>query len=224
MRSILLFACALLCLTGCRDRSPAIASPSGGATLPALSSSVGKAVWYSLVIPTSFVNWKGMHVIGGNGHQGYIKALAGSLAFDEKGSIAAGNFELDMKTITLTDKKDTSSDNGLVSHLKDSDFFDVENYPKALFQLTKASKVSGDSSYFITGRLTLRAVTQEIQFPATVVRDGEYIVATASLSIDRTRWGITYKSGSVWGLMKDELLENLIPVSLVLHFRKNRGC
>ncbi len=103
---------------------------------------MGSVVGYSLVIPESFVNWKGMHVMGGNGHQGYIKPLTGTLAFDANGTIAGGYFELDMNTITITDKKDTSSDNGLVSHLKDPDFFDVKKYPKGTFQLTKAIKAS----------------------------------------------------------------------------------
>ena len=157
--------------------------------------------------------------MGGNGHQGYIKPLTGTLALDANGTIAGGYFELDMNTITLTDRKDTSSDNGLVSHLKDPDFFDVKKYPKGTFQLTKAIKVSNDSSYYITGQLTLKSITQEIYFPATIVKNEENIVATASFTIDRTKWGITYQSGSIWGLMKNELLEDRVPVSLALRFR-----
>lgn len=224
MRSILLFVCAPLCLTGavaCRDRSAAAnAVPIPGITKSAPSAPVGSVVGYSLDISESFVNWKGMHVMGGNGHQGYIKPLTGTLAFDGNGTIAGGYFELDMNTITSTDKKDTSSDNGLVSHLKDPDFFDVKKYPKGTFQLTEAIKVSSDSTYNITGQLTLRAITQEIHFPATIVKNGENIVATASLTIDRTKWGITYKSGSVFGLVKDELLEDRIPVTLALRFHQ----
>ena len=151
-----------------------------------------------------------------------FKPLTGTPAFDADGSIAGGYFELDMNTITITGKKDTSSDNGLVSHLKDPDFFDVKKYPKGTFQLTKAIKVSSDSSYYITGQLTLRAITQEIRFPATIVRKGEDIFATASLTIDRTKWGITYQSGSVMGLVKDELLEDSIPVSLALRFHQQQ--
>jgi polyisoprenoid-binding protein YceI len=215
-----------LCLTGavaCQDHSAtAIAVPTLSILESAPSTPVGNVVGYSLVISESFVNWKGMHVMGGNGHQGYIKPLTGTLAFDGNGSIAGGYFELDMNTITITDRKDTSSDNGLVSHLKDPDFFDVKKYPRGTFQLTKAIKVSNDSSYYITGQLTLRAITQEIHFPATIVRNGEDIVATASLTIDRTKWGITYQSGSVWGLVKDELLEDRVPVSLALRFHQQQ--
>jgi polyisoprenoid-binding protein YceI len=224
MRSILLFVCAPFCLiaaVACRHRSTAaIAVPTHGITESAPSAPAGSVVGYSLVIPESFVNWKGMHIMGGNGHQGYIKPLTGTLAFDANGTIVGGYFELDMNTITITDKKDTSSDNGLVSHLKDPDFFDVKKYRRSTFQLTKAIKVSGDSSYYITGQLTLRAIMQEIHFPATIVRNGKDIVATASLTIDRTKWGITYKSGSVFGLVKDELLEDRIPVSLALKFHQ----
>ncbi len=226
MRSILLYVCASLCLTGavaCRDRSSAaVDAPAVAITSPVPSTPAGRVEGYSLVIPESFVNWKGYPVMGGNGHQGYIKPRTGTLAFDGNGAIAGGYFELDMNTITLTDKKDTSSDNGLVSHLKDPDFFDVKKYPKGTFQLTKAIKASGDSTYYITGQLTLRAITQEIHFPATIVKNGEDIVATASLIIDRTKWGITYQSGSVLGLVKDELLDDMVPISLVLRFHSSK--
>lgn len=223
MRSILLFVCVPFCLTSavaCGDGSAAaIADHTLASTLQS-PSPAGNVIGYSLVIPESYVNWKGMHVMGGNGHQGYIKPLKGNLALDGNGAIAGGYFELDMNTITITDKKDTSSDNGLVSHLKDADFFDVGKYPRGTFQLTKAIKVGSDSSYHITGQLTLKAITQEIQFPATIINNGEEVIALASLKIDRTKWGITYQSGSVFGLVKDELLEDMIPVSLVLRFSR----
>ncbi|AXY74070.1 YceI family protein [Paraflavitalea soli] len=229
MRSIVFFACVLLCLTGAiawRDRSvAAIAAPAPTLAVTALAPAppAGTVMTYSLVIPQSFVNWKGMHVVGGNGHQGYIKPLSGTLGFDANGTITGGYFELDMNTITLTDKNDTSSDNGVVSHLKDPDFFDVKKYPRGTFKLTKAIRAPGDStSFYITGLLTLRAITQEIQFPATLVRQGEDIVATASLTIDRTKWGITYQSGSVIGLVKNELLEDRVPVSLALKFHQQQ--
>jgi len=226
MRSILFFVCTSLCMTGalaCRNRSAAaIATPTLATIEPAPPTPVGRVVGYSLVIAESFVNWKGMHVMGGNGHQGYIKPLTGTLVLDANGAIAGGYFELDMNTITITDRKDTSSDNGLVSHLKDPDFFDVKKYPKGTFQLINATKVSGDSAYYINGQLTLKAITQDIHFPATIVRNGEDIVATASLTIDRTKWGITYQSGSVWGLMKNELLEDRVPVSLALRFHQQQ--
>lgn len=230
MRSILLFVCASLCLAGaiaCRDGSAAaITVPTSAVTSPSLSTPVGNVEGYSLVTSESFVDWKGRSVMGGNGHQGYIKPLSGTLAIDANGAIAGGYFELDMNTITLTDKKDTSSDNGLISHLKDPDFFDVKKYPKGSFQLTKAIKAAGDTAYYITGQLTLRDVTQEIYFPATIVRKGEDIIATASLTINRTKWGINYHSGSVLGLAKDELIEDNVLVSLALRFHstKKRTC
>ncbi|NML23822.1 YceI family protein [Pseudoflavitalea sp. G-6-1-2] len=226
MRSIiLLLVCTSLCLTcaiACRDSSAAaVADTSIAATSTAPYTPAANVTGYSLVIPESFVNWKGKNVIGKNGHQGYIKPLAGTLALDAQGIIAGGYFELDMNTITITDKKDTSSDNGLVSHLKDTDFFDVKKYPKGTFRLIKAFKTTSDSSYEISGQLTLRDITQEIHFPATIIRNGEDIAATASLSIDRIKWGITYNSGSVLGFLKDELIEDMVPVSLALRFRQN---
>ncbi len=109
MRSILLYLCVSLFLTSvvaCRDRSAAaIAAPTLTITTPVPSTPEKGVVGYSLVIPESFVNWKGTHVVGGNGHQGYIKPLRGTLAIDTNGTIAGGYFELNMNTITIPTKK-----------------------------------------------------------------------------------------------------------------------
>lgn len=175
------------------------------------------AVGYQLLIPESFVYWKGRPVTG-KGHEGTIKPLSGDLALDGN-SIVGGYFELDMQSIHSTDVKDQGDREMLETHLKDGDFFDAGKFPKASFMLVKAVQGANDSSFSITGQLTLKNITREISFPATILRYNESILARASLLIDRTKWGITYQSG-VLGSLKDGLLDDLVPVSLNLIFRK----
>ncbi|MDF2188641.1 YceI family protein [Paraflavitalea sp. CAU 1676] len=177
------------------------------------------AIGYQLLVPESFVYWKGRPVAG-KGHEGTIKPLSGDLAIEDKGQIVGGYFELDMQSIHSTDIQDKGGRESLESHLKDGDFFDVGKFPKASFMLLKAVRGANDSSYSITGQLTLKSITREINFPATIAHKGDSINARASLLIDRTLWGVTYQSGKLLSTVKENLLEDLVPVSLNLVFKK----
>jgi polyisoprenoid-binding protein YceI len=52
-------------------------------------------------------------------------------------------------------------------HLKSDDFFNAEKFPEIKFVSTKFEKV-GDNKYKITGNLTIRDVTKEAVFDATL--------------------------------------------------------
>ena len=47
------------------------------------------------------------------------------------------------------------------NHLKSADFFDAENFPKLTFDSTSFEK-TGDSTYKLTGNLTIKDVTKEV--------------------------------------------------------------
>jgi polyisoprenoid-binding protein YceI len=50
-------------------------------------------------------------------------------------------------------------------HLKASDFFEAETYPKITFVSTSFTKVKGDD-YKLLGNLTMKGVTKEVEFEA----------------------------------------------------------
>lgn len=224
MRINSLLAGTTICLTGlvaCGDQPdpPAVAVSQVTAAVAAPPVPAG-AVAYELTAPTSFVYWEGKSV-GGGGHKGYVKPVKGTLALETDGRIVGGYFELDMKTITHIDPKDPiDKESGLEEHLKNADFFDVGKFPKAFFQLVKAVPGANDSTFTVSGQLTVRGIAREISFPATIVRNGDEIHAKGSTLIDRTKFGITYQSSSVIGFVKDSLLEDLVPISIDLWFRK----
>ncbi len=88
------------------------------------------AIGYQLLVPESFVYWKGRPVAG-KGHEGTIKALIGRPGYRRQGPDRRGYFELDMQSIHSTDIQDKGGRESLESHLKDGDFFDVGKFPKA---------------------------------------------------------------------------------------------
>jgi polyisoprenoid-binding protein YceI len=84
-------------------------------------------------------------------------------------------------------------------HLRDADFLDTANHPKATFESTSV-KIDGDKATVI-GNLTLRGVTKEIAIEATRVGGGadpwgghrEGFTGTTSLPLKD--FGITFNLG-----------------------------
>jgi polyisoprenoid-binding protein YceI len=189
-------------------------------TLAVASSEATPAVGYELQAKESLLHWKGRPVVG-SGHEGTLQLVSGDLAADATGKWVGGYFVIDMTSIRGTDgKREGDKESGLEAHLKDPDFFDVKKYPKAYFTLLKAVPGANDSSFTLTGQLNLKNITQEISFPATVVNTGDLVQARAAFRIDRTRWGVNYQSSNLVGILKDDIIDNFVPITLSLVFKK----
>lgn len=148
----------------------------------------------------STVTWTGYKPNGE--HTGTFNISNGTLNGDSTG-ISAGNFTINVASIT--DKDLSGEDKAkLEGHLKSADFFEVDKYPTAKFEVTKVvpyatgtdssqkSKLQ-DATHLISGNLTLKDQTKNITFPAKVNITGDQITATADFDIDRTEWNMNYK-------------------------------
>ena len=85
----------------------------------------------------------------------------------------------------------------LTNHLKNADFFDVKEHPKAAFQSTKIEAGDATGNVTITGNLTLHGATKEISFPATVSVTDAGLTLSSKFTIDRTEFGMTFGEGKV---------------------------
>jgi polyisoprenoid-binding protein YceI len=164
----------------------------------------------------SVVTWKGSMAFAGKGeHIGYVFISKGDLTID-KGKLIGGTVDVDMTTIT---DKVHGSDNGLVNHLKDHDFFDVKKFPTAAFAITKVEPAS-DDNINITGSLTIKGITHAVTFPAKAeVKDG-VVNANGKLIIDRTKWDVRYKSGKFYDNLADEAISDDIELDLKIVAKK----
>jgi polyisoprenoid-binding protein YceI len=83
------------------------------------------------------------------------------------------------------------------THLRNSDFLDVEKYPELTFRSTGLTQPSGDK-FKLNGELTIREVTRpvalDVEFDGVAVSPwGQEVVAfSASSEIDRGDFGITW--------------------------------
>jgi len=159
-------------------------------------------------IQKSSIEWLGKKV--GGQHTGNIQLKSGYIEL-VKGEIAAGNFIVDMTSITNTDLKDEGYNQKLVGHLKSDDFFGVEAYPVAVFDVTESTKFK-DGTATITGDITIKGKTESISFE--VVRVGnEY---TASLKIDRSKFDVRFGSPSFFNNLGDNAIDDIFTLNIKL--------
>jgi polyisoprenoid-binding protein YceI len=152
----------------------------------------------------SSIEWSGRKVTGA--HNGNIGIKEGHLVVDGL-AITGGAFVIDMNTITCTDLTNEGSNTRLVNHLKSDDFFGTNNHPFSNFVIKSAKQKSGDQ-YDITGDLTIKDITHEITFPATVRISQNRIMASADITVDRTKYDIKFRSGRFFDSLGDRLIHD----------------
>ena len=109
---------------------------------------------------------------------------------------------IDMNSIYTDNEK-------LTEHLKSEDFFHVEDFPMARFDLDEAV-AKGDDLYELSGTLDLHGVAKKITFPATVnVGEAANLVDfDAEFAINRKDFNIVYP-GKPDDLIRDEVVMKL---------------
>jgi len=156
--------------------------------------------------------WTGSKPTGS--HTGTIDIVSGFLTFDH-GNFVGGTFSIDMNTILCTDIESESKSNYFVSHLKDEDFFDVEKFSDANLKITKVFKID-DRNYSVLADLTIKGITNPIAFEAEVTGNGNSFVAASKFTIDRTKWGVEYKSGNIFKNLGDKIIYDDIEFDVFL--------
>jgi len=161
-----------------------------GAADSTLSATEGSSTFN--ISTESVVGWKGTKVVGMGSHAGTIGITEGTLSL-ENGNLTAGSVTIDMKNIVVTDSMPDEYKQQLIGHFSANDFFNVEQFPTAKFEITGSeAKADGNYTHVISGNLTLRDSTKNISFPATVSVDENGLSAVGTAVINRLDWGVNY--------------------------------
>ena len=189
------------------ESSAAVPSP------PTVSDGV-----YGIDSDKSVLEWTGRNI--NNRHFGRIVISGGEVVI-ANGRPVSGRFVLDMNSITNLDLQDEGWRGMLLRHLKSEDFFDVELYPTATFELQGTAVIAdatpGKPGMEITGLLTIKDATRLIRFPAVIApqEDGS-IKAQAAFDIDRTDWNVCYGSGKLYERLGMHLVNDLISIEMFI--------
>ncbi|MBH83347.1 MAG: lipid-binding protein [Flavobacteriales bacterium] len=160
-------------------------------------------------IKDSALTWVGSKITGS--HEGTINLKSGYLTFDNK-NLVGGEFVIDMTTIVCTDLSGKGKAS-IESHLKSDDFFSVDNFPNASLKILNVKNKSFDQ-YQVNANITIKGFTQKIVFDAEIKEK----TAKAKLIIDRTLFGIIYKSGNFFEELADKAIYDEFEMSIELTF------
>jgi len=149
----------------------------------------------------STIQWFGEYTFYFGGHDGYIDFKEGHLITKED-RIVGGSFVIDMESISNTDIKKDDARQDLIRHLKDPDFFDVDNYPSAKLEFTKV-EYKEENNMRIEANLTVKGKTLPINFRADYNPKNHEL--QAQFKIDRMRWGVSYNSKLRDGAISDAI-------------------
>lgn len=189
---LLLFVLAVLPFAGCANPADKTEDAKVAEAVDAVKT-VADAKTY-VISGDSTISFVGSKVTGS--HDGGFKDFSGTIAV-ANGMIAPSS-QIMIQMVSLW-----SDSNRLTGHLKNSDFFDVPNFPTAEFVVTSLSE-NGE----LTGNLTMRGVTKSITFPAEIDVSDSSVSLKAEFDIKRFDWGIAYK-GKADDLIRDEVVIKL---------------
>ncbi len=164
------------------------------------------------------IYWKGTKP--GGEHNGIIKLKEGGKFIVKDNELVGGEFVIDMTTIVNIDLDDEEMNAKLVGHLKSADFFNVDSFPVANFVISAVLPLKGDDAFNTTlrGNLSMKDITHGIEFKANViVHEGNVSVVSEEFILDRTKWGINYKSKSVFKELKDKFINDEFALKIDAH-------
>lgn len=157
----------------------------------------------------SSIKWNAKKVVGE--HSGTIALKSGTLT-TKGNNITAGEFVVDMTTITNTDLPAGDWHDKLIGHLNSDDFFGTANFPEAKLVIKSATAFDKSGTAQIKADLTIKGITQPIEFTATV----EGKIYKAVLTIDRTKYGIKYGSGQFFEGLGDKMIMDTFTLDIAI--------
>ncbi|MBV6404961.1 MAG: YceI family protein [Flavobacteriales bacterium] len=182
------------------------ANTDNAATPVDSTATAAKEQGYVLDVAASTLTWKGTMI--------KVKHHEGTMAFAEGkfiakgGQLVSGTFNVDMKSIVPTDSNYTkeSTKEKLLGHLASPDFFAVDSFPTASFEVVS---VSGNTA---EGNLTVRGRTHgETLTDIVITEDNGMAKASGKLVFNRQKYGVAWASP-----MKDMVLSDDIEITVSL--------
>tara|TARA_R110000868_G_scaffold330120_3_gene591042 strand:- start:936 stop:1592 length:657 start_codon:yes stop_codon:yes gene_type:complete len=205
--SILFISVLSFSIIGCKDKAKEATTTEA----EEVTEVTAEAVKYTVNLDSSSIAWTGFKPTGS--HNGMIGIENGTFNIED-GKISGGSFKIDMSTITVLDIPAEEKGNGkLVGHLTSADFFDVEKYPSAAFEITDLQDVEG--KMMLSGNLTLKEAKNNVTFPVSVTHEGDAMTLTSeTFTIDRTKWNVEYGSKSIFDNLGDKFINDDIELTI----------
>jgi polyisoprenoid-binding protein YceI len=159
---------------------------------------------FKIVSSNSNVEWTGRKVTGA--HNGTIGIKEGNFILND-GKIKEGKVVINTASIKILDVTDPATNAQFAGHLASDDFFSIEKFPTAAFDILRVIELSEDT-FYLEGNLTIKDITHVVGFEATLDTHRNTIKLTGKLIIDRTKYDIKFRSGNFFKDLGDTLIYN----------------
>ena len=159
---------------------------------------------FKIVSSNSNVEWTGRKVTGA--HNGTIGIKEGNFILND-GKLKDGKIVIDTTSIRILDVTDPATNAQFAGHLASDDFFSIEKFPTAAFEILSAKELS-DRTFYLEGNLTIKDITHVVGFEAKVENNRNAITLSGKLVIDRTKYDIRFRSGNFFKDLGDTLIYN----------------
>ncbi len=179
-----------------------------------------KAVNFNIIETESYINWKASHLGGIQPRFGKIKIKNANISASPD-KIVSASFDIEMNSLTVESIEDPKQNKELTTHLKSSDFFNIEKYPVSRFQMTEIKSTKGEYNSVVAGNLTILDITKSITFNANInTSSSEIYVKSENFTVNRTDWNLTYNVEGTEGVPTDYLIANEIGFEIDIKIKK----
>src|SRR5687768_16631487 len=113
---------------------------------------------FKIVSSNSNVEWTGRKVTGA--HNGTIGINEGNFILND-GKVKNGKIVIDTTSIKILDVTDPATNAQFSGHLASDDFFSIEKFPTASFEILSAKELS-DRTFYLEGNLTIKDITHAV--------------------------------------------------------------
>ena len=155
----------------------------------------GDPARYQVNTNESNITWEGRKVTGA--HNGDISISNGMITVDE-GLISAATVIINMSSINTLDL-DGGAKESLDQHLVSDDFFGVESFPTAQFELVSLNPLRCDANganFSANGQVTIKGRTEKVSFPVNVDMSNGQARISGEMTLDRSKFDVQFRSKS----------------------------
>lgn len=162
----------------------------------------------AMAAPLAAAPWKldksHAHVTFSVDHLGFSVTQGAFRKFDAEIDFDPDNIETAQVNFTIDAASLDTAWKARDKHVKSKDFLDVKNHPEITF-VSKTVRLTGENTADVTGDVTIKGVTKEETFKATLRRiapspfNPDQMVAgfTVEGEIDRTEYGMNYGAPAI---------------------------
>ncbi|MBS0010622.1 MAG: YceI family protein [Bacteroidales bacterium] len=164
----------------------------------------------------TLILWQGKKI--GGDHDGTINLKSGEIEMVNNKPVG-GKIVIDMTSIINRDITNEGMNERLVNHLRSDDFFSVDKYPEAVFQIT-GSEVNNGGAIKVKGNMTIKGITEAMELVSSLTSSEGALIFTGHIDIDRTLFDVRFGSTKFFANIADKAINDIFTLDYELYLEE----